>query len=234
MDDLSREVAVVTGASRGIGRATALRLVAAGARVVAFSRSRDALDELVASDPERLHGVSGDVARQDDVARLFEETAARFGSCTMLVNNAGSVDPKPLVETTREEWDATFATNVTGTFLTIRHALPGMLAAGRGSIVNVASISGVAGPTKFPGFVSYCSAKGAVILLTESLASELRDTPIRINAVSPGSVDTAMWARVSGGSPADMTPEEIAETILFLLSERSRPINGQNLHVYGP
>lgn len=234
MDDLSQEVAVVTGASRGIGRATALRLVAAGAGVIAFSRSRDALDELVASNREHLHGVAGDVSKEDDVERLFQEAEARFGPCTMLVNNAGSVDPRPLVDTTREEWDETFAANVTGTFMAIRRAIPGMLSAGRGSIVNVASISGVSGPEKFPGFVSYCAAKAAVIMLTESLASELRNTPIRINAISPGSVDTAMWARVSGAAPADMTPEEIAESILYLLSERSRPINGQNLHVYGP
>lgn len=234
MNDLSQEVAIVTGASRGIGRATAVRLAAAGARVVAFSRGSEPLEELVASDRERLHAVAGDVSSEADVERLFRETEERFGPCTILVNNAGSIASKPLVETTREAWEQMFAVNVTGTFLTIRRAIPGMLSTGRGSIVNVASISGVSGPTKFPGFVSYCAAKAAVIMLTESLASELRDTPLRINAISPGSVDTAMWARASGGAPADMTPEEVAESIFFLLSSSSRPVNGQNLHVYGP
>ncbi len=234
MNDFSREVAIVTGASRGIGRATALRLAAAGARVVAMSRGGSDLRELAESHPDQIRTFEGDVSSEQDVENLFRETEANFGPCTMLVNNAGAIDPKPFVEVTREEWDQMFAVNVTGTFLTSRRAIPAMIDAGRGSIVNVASISGVNGPTKFPGFVSYCAAKAAVIMLTESLASELRDTPVRVNAISPGSVDTAMWAKASGGAPADMTPEEIAESIFFLLASTSRPVNGQNLHVYGP
>ncbi|MBW3670046.1 MAG: SDR family oxidoreductase [Acidobacteria bacterium] len=227
-------MAIVTGASRGIGRATARRLAEAGARVSVIARRGELLQELVASSPERFHAIEGDVSREEDVERLFSETESRFGPCTMLVNNAGTIDPKPLVEVSRKEWDEMFAVNVTGTFLTIRRAIPLMLSIGRGSIVNVASISGVAGPQKFPGFVSYCASKAAVIMLTESLAAELRDTPLRINAVSPGSVDTEMWSKASGGAPADMTPEEIAESIFFLLTAVSRPVNGQNLHVYGP
>ena len=97
---------------------------------------------------------------------------------------------------------------------------------------NVASISGVPGPEKFPGFVSYCASKGAVISLTEALAVEVKGRGVRVNCVSPGSVDTKMWAEASGGAPADMTPQEIAQTILFLATDASRPMNGQNLHVY--
>ena len=98
--------------------------------------------------------------------------------------------------------------------------------------VNVASISGVAGPEKFPGFVSYCASKAAVIGMTDALAVEVRDAGVRVNCVSPGSVDTPMWAAVSGGAPASMTAQEIAQAIRFLASAESRPMNGQNLNVW--
>ena len=101
-----------------------------------------------------------------------------------------------------------------------------------GAIVNVASISGVPGPEKFPGFSAYCASKGALIAFTEQLATELREHAVRVNCVSPGSVDTAMWAAVSGGARADITPLEVAEVILFLASDRSRPMNGQNVHFW--
>ena len=101
-----------------------------------------------------------------------------------------------------------------------------------GAIVSVASISGIPGPEKFPGWASYCASKAAVISFTEALAVDLKDTGVRINAVSPGSVDTPMWAEASGGAPAAMTPRDVAETILFLASDRSKAMNGQNLHVF--
>lgn len=234
MDDFSKEVAIVTGASRGIGRATAERLASAGIRVSLFARSGPSLRAIAERDPQRFLVIEGSVTEEADVERLFVETENRFGPCTMLVNNAGTIDPRPLGEVSKEDWERMFAVNVTGPFLTIRRALPGMLEAGHGAIVNVGSISGVIGPEKFPGTVSYCASKAALIMMTESLASELRDTPIRVNCVSPGSVDTEMWAEASGGAPANMTPAEIADSIFFLLSSASRPMNGQNLHVYGP
>lgn len=234
MIDLSGNVAIITGASRGIGLATARRLAAAGAHVTLFSRDAEALERVAEADPERFLAVAGDVAVEADVERVFDQTEKRFGPCTMLVNNAGWIRPQRLIEVTREDWDRMFAVNVTGAFLMIRRALPRMIEADRGAIVNVASISGVPGPRKFPGFVSYCASKAALILLSESLASELAGTSIRVNAISPGSVDTEMWAEASGGADADMSPEEIAESILFLLSPSSRPVIGQNLHVYGP
>lgn len=233
MSDLSREVAIVTGASRGIGRATARRLRSGGARVALFARSADALREIAASAPESYIAIDGDVTSEDDVERLFAATEERFGPCSMLVNCAGMIDPKPFGDVSREDWNRMFDVNVTGAFLTIRRALPGMKRAQRGSIVNVASISGVSGPQKFPGFVSYCASKSALIMLTESLAFELGDSAVRVNALSPGSVDTEMWAEASGGAPADMTPEEIAESVVFLLTDPSRPMKGQNLQVYG-
>lgn len=217
-------VAVVTGASAGIGRATAELLAARGARVVAFARR--------ASVPEGVLAVAGDISVEEDVERLFAETESRFGPCDILVNNAGMIDPKPLTDTTPAEWDRMFAVNVRGIYLASRRALPSMIARRAGVIVNVASISGVVGPEKFPGWVSYCASKGAVISLTEALAVEVREHGIRVNCVSPGSVDTKMWEEASGGAPASMTAEEVAETILFLASDQSRPMNGQNINVY--
>lgn len=218
MSDLTGKVAIVTGASSGIGRKTAELFEKNGARVVTFARSAGT--------------VTGDIADPEAVERLFAVTEERFGPCDVLVNCAGMIDPAPLVETDLEQWRRMFAVNVDGIYLTCRRALPSMLARGAGAIVNVASISGVVGPEKFPGWVSYCASKGAVISLTEALAVEVKDRGVRVNAVSPGSVDTKMWEEASGGAPASMTAEEIAETILFLASDRSRPMNGQNLNVY--
>jgi NAD(P)-dependent dehydrogenase (short-subunit alcohol dehydrogenase family) len=218
MSEFEGKVAIITGASSGIGRRTAELLEERGARVVTFARSAGI--------------VKGDVADPDAIERLFAETESRYGSCEILVNAAGMVDPAPLVDTTLEKWRRMFDVNVHGIYLTCRRALPAMLERGAGVIVNVASISGVPGPDKFPGWVSYCASKGAVIALTEALAVEVKSRGVRVNAVSPGSVDTPMWAAVSGGAPASMTAEEVAETILFLASDRSRPMNGQNLNVF--
>jgi NAD(P)-dependent dehydrogenase (short-subunit alcohol dehydrogenase family) len=232
MGEFDGRVAIVTGASSGIGRATAEKLAERGARVAIFARSADKLDGIAAAHPERVIAVVGDVADLAAIERLFAATESRFGHCDLLVNNAGMIDPAPLVDTTLERWDRMFAVNVRGAFLACRRALPSMIERHRGTIVNVSSISGVLGPEKFPGWVSYCASKGAVISMTEALGVELKESGVRVNCVSPGSVDTAMWAEASGGAPAEMTADEVAETILFLASDRSRPMNGQNLHVY--
>lgn len=231
--EFQHRVAVVTGASSGIGARCAEKLAARGARVVLFARSEETLRAIVARHEDRMLAISGDVADEAAIERLFAETEARFGTCDILINNAGMIDPKPMDATSAGDWDRMFAVNVRGAFLCARRALPGMLANGAGAIVNVASISGVVGPEKFPGYVSYCASKGAVISMTEAMAVEVKPRGVRVNCVSPGSVDTKMWAEASGGAPADMTPDEVAETILFLASDASRPMNGQNVHVYG-
>lgn len=232
MSEFDGKVAIVTGASSGIGRRTAELLAERGARVAIFARSREKLEHISAPFGERMTAVEGDVADLADVERLFAATESRFGHCDVLVNNAGMIDPAPLVDITLEQWRRMFAVNVDGIFLACRRALRSMIERRSGAIVNVASISGVPGPEKFPGWVSYCASKGAVISLTEALAVEVKEQGVRVNAVSPGSVDTDMWAAASGGAPAAMTPDEVAETILFLASERSRPMNGQNLNVF--
>jgi NAD(P)-dependent dehydrogenase (short-subunit alcohol dehydrogenase family) len=225
-------VAVVTGASTGIGPATAELLASRGARVAVFSRSAERLRDLVSRHEGRMLAVTGDVADAGAIETLFAECEARFGHCDLLVNNAGMIDPKPMIDTTPEEWDRMFAVNVRGVYLASRRALPPMIARRGGVIVNVASISGVIGPEKFPRFVSYNASKAAVIALTEALAVEVKEHGIRVNCVSPGSVDTKMWEEASGGAPADMTAVEVAEVILFLASDQSRPMNGQNVDVY--
>lgn len=225
-------VAIVTGASSGIGAATADLFEELGARVVRFARSEgsgrlvrsaDRADETSAP----LY-VRGDVSNEADVARLFDVA----GECDILVNNAGAIEVALLHQMTSDAWDRTFAVNVRGAYLMCKYALPAMIARRSGAIVNVASISGVVGPQKFPGFTAYCASKAALISLTESLAVEVKEHGIRVNCISPGSVDTKMWAEVSNNAPADMTPREIAESIAFLASERSRPMNGQNLNVW--
>ncbi len=229
MSEFEGRIAVVTGASSGIGRKTAELLASRGAKVVVAARSADKLREL---ESERIVAVPGDVSDGAFVERLFAETEQRFGPCDVLINNAGMIDPAPLVDIDRDRWARMFAVNVHAIFLTCHRALPSMIANRKGTIVNVASISGVVGPEKFPGWVSYCASKGAVISLTEALAVELNPHGVRVNSISPGSVDTKMWAEASGGAPAAMTAEEVAEAILFLASERSRPMNGQDLHAY--
>lgn len=232
IDQLRDCVAVVTGASSGIGLATAELLIARGARVAVFARSSAALEKFAVSHGVRALAVTGDAAEQADIERLFSECEARFGQCDVLVNNAGMIDPGSILETSVERWDRMFAVNVRSAFLASRRALPAMLARRAGSIVNVASISGIPGPEKFPGFASYNASKAAVIAFTEALAVEVKEQGVRVNCVSPGSVDTKMWERASGGAAASMTPQEVAETILFLASDQSRPMNGQNLHVF--
>ncbi len=225
-------VAIVTGASSGIGRATSEMLVERGAMVAIFARSAGKLKSLARKHEGRMLAVPGDVSDAESVERVFAETESRFGRCDILINDAGTVVDKRIERMTERDWDRVFAVNVRGAFLTTRRAVKNMIFRRSGAIVNVSSISGVIGPEKFPGYSAYCASKAALISLTESLAVELKEHGIRVNCVSPGSVDTPMWAAVSGGAPADMTPAEVAEVILFLASDRSRPINGQNIDVY--
>ena len=231
-EEFANRIAVVTGASSGIGRSTAELLARRGARVAIFARSREKLKDIADVYSGRMIAVAGDAADPESIERLFKETEKRFGPCEILINNAGMIDPELLVRTTLDRWERMFAVNVDSMFLTCRRALPKMIERRNGVVVNVSSISGVVGPEKFPGYVSYCASKAAIVAMTEALAVEVREHGIRVNCVSPGSVDTKMWTQAGGGAPADMTADEVAETILFLASSRSRPINGQNLHVY--
>lgn len=230
VEEFAGRIAVVTGASSGIGRSVVELLAARGARVAAIARTGAALDELAAFAPSLIVAISADVGDASQIERAFDLVDEKLGPCDLLVNSAGTIAPKRIEEMSIDEWREQFAVNVDAIFHTCRLALPRMRH--RGAIVNVASISGIPGPQKFPGFAAYCAAKAAVISFTECLAVEVAGRGIRANCVSPGSVDTPMLRRASDSLQPDMTPREVAETVLFLLSDRSRPINGQNLHVF--
>ena len=227
------EVALVTGASSGIGRAAALLFASSGAKVAALSRDAAALARLAGESQGAILAVPGDLEHPESIDAAVDAASAKLGRVTILVNNAGHIEPQRLDAMELASWDRHFAVNVRAAFLASRRVLPAMLAAGRGVIVNVASISGVPGPQKFPGFTAYAASKAALIGLTESLAAELRGSGVRVNCVSPGSVDTPMLRRVAPSLAPDIYPAEVAETILFLASRRAEAINGQNIDVYG-
>ena len=230
VEDFSGRSAVITGGSSGIGLATGRMLQQLGASVTLFARSRETLEP--AATAHGMSFVCGDVSSEADVERLFETAESSGTPCDILVNAAGMVEPVRLQNSTLDQWERMFAVNVRGAFLACRRALPGMLARGEGSIINVSSISGIAATQKFPGFASYCASKAALIAMSEVLAVETRGTGVRVNCVSPGSVDTSMLLRASAELQPDMTPDEVAETIVFLAGKRSRPIHGQNIHLF--
>ncbi|MGK2856258.1 MAG: SDR family NAD(P)-dependent oxidoreductase [Thermoanaerobaculia bacterium] len=231
--ELAGQIAFVTGASSGIGRAAALLLARSGAKVAALARNASSLAQLAAESGGAILAVPGDLEQPDSLDAALGTAAAQLGPVTILVNNAGHIEPARLDEMELSSWDRHFAVNVRAAFLSSRRVLPSMIAAGCGTIVNVASISGVPGPQKFPGFTAYGASKAALIALTETLAAELRGTGVRVNCVSPGSVDTPMLRRVAPSLAPDMSAGEVAETILFLASRRAAAINGQNLNVFG-
>ncbi len=233
MREFETRVAVVIGSSSGIGLRTAERLLGSGARVGLIARREHALRQLAARWPDTALPLPCDATLPDAVDRAFSHVESAWRPPDLLVCCGGLVDPRPLAETSLEQWDRSVTANLTSVFLPVRRALPAMLAAGRGSIVCVASISGVHGSSKFPGLVAYCASKAAVIGFVEALAAETAPRGVRVNAVSPGSVDTEMLREAAPDAAPSMTTDEVADSILFLLSDRSRPMNGQNLHVYG-
>jgi len=227
---------LVTGGSRGIGRAIVELFAGEGAAVTFFYRGNaSAAQEVVATAKAAGHDVQCaqvDVTNAAACASAVEAFADRAGRIDVLVNNAGVIRDNPLAALDDDDIKTVLDTNVGGLFNMSRAVVPYMVMQRAGAIVNVASISGVPGPEKFPGWVSYCASKAAVIGMTEALAVEVKQFGIRVNSVSPGSVDTKMWAEASGGAPAAMTAAEVAEVICFLASDRARAVNGQDVHVY--
>jgi len=236
MHDMNGEVALVTGAGRGIGAATAIALAAKGASVALAARTEAELLKTaarIAQEGGTVLPVRADVSREDEVARLFREVKERLGPVTLLVNNAGTVVPERVVAMSLETWRANLDSNLLSTFLCSRAALEQMLPSKRGRIVNVASVSGVSNVPKFPGFVAYAAAKAGVISLTEALAAEVGAEGIRVICVSPGSVETALLARVAPGVKPDMQPEDVARLIVLLASGDAAPANGANVVAWG-
>jgi NAD(P)-dependent dehydrogenase (short-subunit alcohol dehydrogenase family) len=231
---LARRLAVVTGASRGIGAATAEVLAAAGARVVLAARDGQAL-EAVARRIRETGGeatpVPTDVSKPEDVERLFAAVGAE-GTLSALVCAAGVLRPAPVSETSLEIWEQTLAVNLTGSFLCCRAAFTAMRAGGGGRIVNIASLSGVYGTEKFPGLTAYNVSKYGVIGLTEAIAAEGREVGISAICLSPGAVDTQMLRRANPELRPGLRPPDVAGVILALLDSPMAAASGANIPLF--
>jgi NAD(P)-dependent dehydrogenase (short-subunit alcohol dehydrogenase family) len=222
-------VAVVTGAGRGIGRAVARRLASAHI-VVATARSRSELAETAMDHPQvRVH--AADLSKPGAVAEIAV-LADQLGVLRVWVNNAATLEKQPLAEITDAQWREVMAVNLDAAFAGCREALTRMAAGGGGVIVNMASLSGVAGVEKFPGLTSYNVSKAGVIALTEAVALEGREHGVRCVSLSPGAVDTALLRRAAPHLRAGMTPDDVAAIVEFLVSDAAAPLSGTNIPIY--
>lgn len=229
---------MITGAGRGIGRATAMLFAREGAKVVLFSRTESQLEE-VAAEIAREGGqegqalaVVGDVASEEDVRGLFARAMEAYGRVDVLVNCAGIVATRPFVDMDVATWDRVLAVNLRGTFLCCLQAFRIMAQQREGVIINMSSLSGVKGVEKFPGLSAYNVSKSGVAGLTEILAVEGRPYNIRVCAVSPGAVDTEMLRQAAPHLKPGATPADMAELLLFLANDSGRLLNGTNVEIF--
>jgi NAD(P)-dependent dehydrogenase (short-subunit alcohol dehydrogenase family) len=243
MGNEPQRVALVTGAARGIGLATAKRFLADGWRVALLDVDSENLKRtyVALARPDDTLALTCDVAIPEQVARVFAELKQRFGQLDALVNNAGIAIFKPILDVTYEDWSRVLAVNLTGPFLCTQAAAPIMRDNGGGAIVNITSISGLRASTLR---TAYGTSKAGLAHLTKQQAAELASLGIRVNAVAPGPVDTAMAQAVHTPEIRqdyhDHMPlnrygleEELAEAIYFLASDRASYITGQVLCVDG-
>jgi 3-oxoacyl-[acyl-carrier protein] reductase len=241
---LAEKTALVTGASRGIGRATALELAKAGAKIALnFAGNRAAAEE-TASMIEAAGGevllVQADVGDSAAVDAMIKAVVARFGKIDILVNNAGITRDNLIMRMKEEEWDAVIHTNLKGIFNCTKAVTRLMMKQKYGRIVNMASVVGVMGNA---GQSNYAAAKAGVIGFTKSMAKELASRNITVNAVAPGYISTDMTANLPEQAKTDLqsqiplqrlgNPEDVAAAVLFLVSPGADYITGQTLHVDG-
>jgi NAD(P)-dependent dehydrogenase (short-subunit alcohol dehydrogenase family) len=252
---LSGRHAIVTGGGRGIGAAIAAELAHQGATVTITGRDLDALDR-TARDLSSAHGVTVealecDVTDEAGVRTAFEAARRRHGDAYVLVNNAGQSEGRPFLDTTRELWDRMLAVNLTGAYLCTQQVLPGMLRAGAGRIVNIASTSGLRG---YRNITAYSASKHGLVGFTRALAAETARAGITVNAVCPAYTDTDMAARAISDVVRDMdrtedeartmiarsvprgtliTPAEVAGTVGWLCSPAATGISGQTITIAG-
>ena len=244
MERFVGKAAIVTGASRGIGREIALLLAKEGARVaVNYSGSKDKADEvvkLIADAGGEAFAIQADVSDADSVKNMVDQTMERFGSIDILVNNAGITKDNLLMRMKDDEWDDVININLKGVFLCTKGVTRQMMRQRAGKIVNVASIVGVSGN---PGQANYVAAKSGVIGFTKTVAQELASRNINVNAVAPGFITTDMTDALNEEVKNQMlsviplgklgNPEDVAKTVLFLLSDDAAYITGQTIHVDG-
>ncbi len=241
MTTLSGKVALITGGTSGIGKATAIALAQAGAKVVVIGRRQvegeETIRQIQAMGGEGF-AVSADVSKEADVQMLIEKIMTHYGRLDIAFNNAGvEQDPTPLAEQTEATYDRIMNINVKGVWLSLKHEIPALLKSGGGAIVNTSSVLGLVGGAMVP---IYTASKHAVEGLTKSLALEYVKQGIRVNAVSPGPIQTEMFDRLSKANPEAIkefiagqpmgrlgTPEEVVNAVLWLCSDASSFVTGQ-------
>ncbi|MFC1779462.1 3-oxoacyl-[acyl-carrier-protein] reductase [Thermodesulfobacteriota bacterium] len=240
---LSDKVAIVTGASRGIGRAIALALAAQGAKVVASARNAEALTQLVeeikAEGGDAL-AVVGDVALEDDANNLVKQAVEAYGQVDVFVNNAGITRDGLLLRMKNDDWDAVLDTNLKGAFLCTRAVAKVMSKQRSGRIINISSVVGEMGNA---GQANYCASKAGLLGLTKSVARELARRNVTVNAITPGFITTEMTEDMTEKAQEAMTEqiplgrpgsaEDVANAVIFLASDQSAYITGQVLGVNG-
>jgi NAD(P)-dependent dehydrogenase (short-subunit alcohol dehydrogenase family) len=249
--DLSRKIAIVTGGSKGIGRAIANNFKRNGANVVICSNERDSISKAIDAAPEGgvIKGFEADVANIDDMEMLVSQTVSIFGGVDILVNCAGIQRYGTVVDTTEAVWDEVLNVNLKGIFLASKFAIPEMEKRGGGSIINIASVQAYASQSNV---AVYTATKGAILALTRAMALDHADTGIRVNAICPASVDTPMLQWAADLWKGDRTasemvelwgkahpigrigrPEEIAELAAFLAGDACTFMTGADLKVDG-
>lgn len=226
---LDGKVAIVTGGSKGIGRSIAAGLLAGGARVAISGRSGSALKETAAGLAKdeagyagRLLTVQGDVASEQDAAKLINQTVERFGGLDILINNAGIGRFANIADMSTEDWHAIIGTNLTGAFFCTRAALPHLKQRGGGYIINISSL---ASKSAFAGGGAYCASKAALNSFTEALMIETRHDNIRVSDVLPGSVLTEFNNNaITAGADWKLSPDDVARVVVDLLEHPSRSL----------
>lgn len=229
MSSLAGTTAVVTGASRGIGRAIAARLADAGAAVALWSRDRSSLDALAAELGRGARAFTVDVTDSASIARAADAVRAEMPPVHTVVNNAGAVLRSATVAIPDDAWAHVMAVNATGTFYVTRTWVPDLLRV-EGRVINIASRAGREGT---PFLAAYCAAKHAVVGFTRALAVELKAGKVCVNAVCPGSVDTEMLRVGIPDAVPDMTPDDIARTVEFLATSAPPALTGACIDVFG-
>jgi len=238
--DLSGRTALVTGASRGIGREIALGLAAAGANVACVATNEDLIGKLAAEIGPKALALKADVSKAEDIDRVVETAAKHFGGLDILVNNAGITRDNLLLRMKEDEWDAVVDVNLKGPFLLMKAALRHIMRSKAGRVINVASVSGVIGN---PGQANYSASKGGLISLTKTAAREFGSRNVCVNAVAPGFIKTDMAAKVDPKVVEGVVAQlplrrmgeatEIASVVVFLASDLAAYITGQVISVDG-